>query len=90
MDDKKAEWFYEFDPEGSGYDDKSAHEAGLEPDETQHMPSRVPSGVKEGLLLKGRGHKTWHKTVEGEEKAGYEIFKSGDRYYSRPKGGKGF
>lgn len=79
-----------FDPEGEGYDDQSAQEAELQPDETMHMPSRVPNGPKEGLLLKGRGHKTWPLTVKGEEGAGYEIFKSSDgRYYSRPKRGKG-
>ena len=90
MPNDKEKWFYDFDPEGSGYDDESAHEAGMVPDSTGHMQSRVPSGIKEGLILKGRGHKTFHLTEEGEAKAGYEIFKSKDgRYYSREKRGKG-
>jgi len=79
MADKK------FDPEGTGYDYETAKKRGIKPDETGHWPSRDP---KTGVLLKGRGHKTWHKTVTGEEKAGYEIYKRGDRYYSRPKKNK--
>lgn len=66
---------------GTGYDFKSAKRAGIKPDKTGHWPSRDP---KSGLLLKGRGHPTWHKTVEGEKKAGYEIYKAkSGRYYSR-------
>jgi hypothetical protein len=71
-----------FDPEGSGYDYESAKAAGIKPDKTGHYQSRVP---KTGLLLKGKGHKTWHKTVKGEKAAGYEIYKKGGRYYSRQK-----
>lgn len=72
-----------FDPEGTGYDDASAAQYGLAADETGHFPSRVP---QTGLLLKGRGHKTWPLTVAGEEEAGYEIHKGQDgRYYSRPR-----
>ena len=68
---------------GTGYDFKSAKRAGIKPDKTGHWPSRDP---KSGLLLKGRGHPTWHKTVEGEKKAGYEIYKAKNgRYYSRKK-----
>lgn len=70
-----------FDPEGTGYDYKTAHEAGLGPDETGHYPSRDP---RTGVLLKGRKHETWNKTVEGEKKMGYTIYKGEDgRYYSR-------
>jgi len=73
-----------FKPMGTGYDYKSAMAAGLKPDKTGHWPSRNP---KTGLILKGRGHPTFLKTVEGEEKAGYEIYKKGNRYYSRKKRG---
>ena len=72
-----------FDPEGSGYDYESAIKAGIKPDETGHWASRDPVT---GLILKGRGHETFHKTIAGEEAAGYEIYKGEDgRYYSRPK-----
>ena len=72
-----------FDPEGSGYDYASAKTAGVKPDEGGHWPSRNP---KTGMLLKGRGHKTWHKTIAGEEAAGYAIRRGDDgRYYSFPK-----
>jgi hypothetical protein len=70
-----------FDPEGSGYDYESAKKHGVKMDPvSKHWQSREP---KTGLLLKGRGHKTWHKTVAGEKKAGYEIYKKNGRYYSR-------
>jgi len=76
-----------FDPEGSGYDYESANQYGIQPDETGHYQSRVP---ETGLLLKGRGHETWAKTVKGEEEAGYEIYQGKDkRYYSRQKSEKG-
>ena len=70
----------EFDPEGSGYDMATAKAAGLKPDDTGHWPSRDPNT---GQLLKGRGHKTFYLTEEGEAKAGYKIRKGeGGRYYS--------
>ena len=72
-----------FDPEGEGYDEETAVSAGLKPDNTGHWPSREP---KSGQILKGRKHETFHLMEEGEEKAGYEIYKGkGGRYYSRPK-----
>lgn len=70
-----------FDPEGEGYDMDTAISAGLKADETGHWPSREP---KTGMLLKGKGHKTWNLTEKGEADAGYEIYKGEDgRYYSR-------
>ena len=75
--------FEEFDPEGSGYDYETAIHYGIEPDEDNHWPSRVP---ETGLLLKGRKHETFYKTVEAEEKLGYKIIKGKDgRYYSFKK-----
>ena len=72
-----------FDPEGSDYDYTSAEAAGLQPDQTGHWPSRDPNT---GLILKGRGHETFDKTIQGEQEAGYEIYKGEDgRYYSQPK-----
>ena len=71
-----------FNPEGKDYDYRSAVKFGLKPDKTGHWPSRDP---KSGMLLKGRKHPTWSKTVEGEASAGFEIFQENGRYYSRPK-----
>jgi hypothetical protein len=69
-----------FDPEGSGYDYEGAKEAGVTPDKTGHYGSRDP---RTGKILKGRKHKTFHKTRRGEMKAGYKIHKADDgRYYS--------
>jgi hypothetical protein len=79
----KYETAQAFDPEGSGYDYETARKLGLKPDKTGHWPSR---DAKSGLLLKGRAHETWHKTVAGEASAGYEIYKGlTGRYYSRKK-----
>ena len=74
-----------FDSEGTGYDYETAEKYGITPDKTGHWPSREPVT---GLLLKGRKHETWHKTVEGEKKAGYIIFKKNGRYYSMPQKSK--
>lgn len=73
-----------FDPEGSGYDYATAKAHGLKPDETGHWPSRSP---KDGRLLKGRRHKTWHKTEKGEKDAGYSIYKDPKSgfYFSKKK-----
>lgn len=74
-----------FDPEGEAYDYESADKYGITPDETGHYQSREP---ETGLILKGAKHPTFHKTIKGEEDAGYEIYKGEDgRYYSRPKKG---
>lgn len=71
-----------FDPEGSGYDYETAKAAGIEPDKTGHWPSRDP---KTGQILKGRKHKTFKLTEQGELEAGFEIYKGKDgKYYSRP------
>lgn len=70
-----------FDPEGIDYDMDSAVKAGLTADETGHWPSRDP---KTGMLLKGRKHPTWDKTVEAEAKMGNSIFQKDGRYYSQP------
>lgn len=69
-----------FDPEGEDYDYESAKKAGITPDETGHWQSRDP---KTGLILKGRKHPTFHKTLEADAKLGYKIIKGKDgRYYS--------
>lgn len=71
-----------FDPEGPDYDYASAQAGGLTPDATGHWPSRVP---ETGLIVKGRGHETYDKTVAGETAAGMEIQPGPDgRYYSQP------
>jgi hypothetical protein len=72
-----------FDPEGEGYDYVTADKYGISPDETGHWPSRVP---ETGQILKGQKHKTYNKTIAGEDKAGYKIHKGKDnKYYSQKK-----
>ena len=72
-----------FDPEGSGYDFKTAKEYGIEPDKSGHWQSRVP---ETGMILKGRKHPTFNKTIEADKKLGYKIIKGTDgRYYSFKK-----
>jgi len=80
----RSRTFDRFDPEGAGYDYLSAQRYGLEPSGPkgkEHWPSRVPGT---GLLLKGRQHETWHKTVAAEKKLGMGIFQVGTRSYSQP------
>ena len=69
-----------FNPEGSGYDYASAKKYGIKPNEKGKYQSRVP---ETGLILKGRNHPTFDKTIEAEKKAGYEIYKKNNRYFSR-------
>ena len=84
-----------FDPEGSGYDIKTAVAAGMEPDsKTKHWGSVRKStpdeikkyGVPEDsyLLLKGAKHPTHNLAVQYEAQRGFEIKKIGDRYFSIP------
>lgn len=72
-----------FDPEGSQYDYKTANKIGgmfSSPD--GHYFSRDPES---GMILKGRSHDTFDKTVEGETQAGNVITQGEDgRYYSNP------
>ena len=72
-----------FDPEGEGYDMRSALQYGLTSqigdDGKPHWPTRVP-GV--GLILKGRKHKTWDLGRKADEDLGYQLIKKGSRYYS--------
>jgi len=69
-----------FDPEGTGYDIESARRHGLRPDKTGHWPSRDP---RTGLILKGRKHRTFHKTTKADKELGYRMIKRVDgRYYS--------
>lgn len=80
MADKK------FDPEGEDYDYDTAIKGGAEPkpvpyDDRPHWPSRDPVT---GQMLKGRKHKTWDLGVKSMEEEGYDVYKSGDRYYSSP------
>ena len=78
-----------FDPEGDGYDYRTAKAAGIKEGSDGHWPSREP---KSGRLLKGRKHKTFEKGVKADKALGYEIEKRADgRYYTvkRKKPGTG-
>jgi len=80
---RKVQSMADFDPEGSGYDYKTAIKDRVLP-KRGHWSSRNP---KTGQILKGRKHRTHKKTVKGEKKAGYRIIKGKDgKYYSVPRG----
>ncbi len=68
-----------FDPEGRGFDHASAARAGLKANKGGHFPSRVP---ETGLILKGRRHPTFNKTVAAEKRLGFTIRKRGKRFFS--------
>ena len=70
-----------FDPEGEDYDYEAAIDCGLQADSTGHWPSRCPGT---GQILKCRKHEAWDLLLEGEQKAGYEVYVGEDKkYYSR-------
>ena len=77
----------EFDPEGSGFDMKTAIESGdegeINPEDGKlHFGSIDP---RTGMLLKGMKHPTVDKAITGERARGRKLFKRGDgRYYSVP------
>ena len=54
-----------FDPEGDGYDFETANRYGIKPDESGHYQSRVP---ETGMILKGRKHPTFDKTIEADKR----------------------
>tara|TARA_R100000656_G_scaffold84031_1_gene61357 strand:+ start:609 stop:1235 length:627 start_codon:yes stop_codon:yes gene_type:complete len=72
-----------FDVKGTGYDYRTAESNKMKADKTGHWASRVPSGKDEGLILKGRGHETYDKTVSTEKDMGYEIYEKDGRDYSK-------
>jgi hypothetical protein len=76
-----------FDPEGSGYDYKTALRHDMEPEDGGHWGSVAPApnvAPDAYQMLKGAGHDTWGKGVFGEAQRGSKVVKIGDRYYSVP------
>tara|TARA_R100000963_G_scaffold34996_2_gene30910 strand:+ start:828 stop:1115 length:288 start_codon:yes stop_codon:yes gene_type:complete len=79
-----------FNPEGAGYDYKTAKKRGYLKERKMfykdapakarhHLPSLDP---KTGMILKGTKHPTFYKTLEAEKKRGFKIIKQGNRYFS--------
>ncbi len=69
------------------YDMNSAQSAGLKMNSTSHWPSRIPTGEREGLILKHEKHPTFWMTVQEEMNKGYNIYRNQQdgRLYSFPK-----
>jgi len=74
-----------FDPESSRFDMKTALESGAVRDKEGHMGSLDP---RTGMVLKGRGHKTWDEMALAEIGLGnsIEFNEEMGRYYSIPSG----
>ena len=70
----------QFDPEGKGYDYSGAKEVGMRP-----TAGHWGSIGKNGLMLKGKKHKTWDLAVKAERDRNYKIIKRGKRYHSVPR-----
>lgn len=81
-----------FDPAGNGFDIQRALLAGMFPNKAGRFGSVAPVsteeqklfGVPKGsfLVLKGRKHPTFDKTVAAEKKRGFKIVKRGGRLLS--------
>jgi hypothetical protein len=69
-----------FDPEGSDYDYEGAAEAGM-----KRIGGHMGSIGKGGMVLKGRKHKTWNKTVKAEKARRHKIVKKKGRYWTVPE-----
>jgi hypothetical protein len=83
-----------FNPEGQGYDYRSALGAGLRPGPDRHWGSVAPASpndIVEGIppesymMLKGQAHPTWNLGMEAELDRGYDIKKLLERYWSVPR-----
>ena len=76
----------DFDPEGKGYDYKTAkkdHYFNIFRDAPGGAkPHGVSRDRKTGKLLKGRKHKTFNLGVSVDENLGYGLKKKGKRYYT--------
>lgn len=76
--------------ENPNYDYESARKAGMGPQSAPgpnqgHWQSRVPSGPKEGLILKSVNHPTFNLGVQGEKEVGNKMYSAPDgRIYSHP------
>ena len=68
-----------FNPEGSGYDTKTAKKLGYTRDAVGHLPTR---DYRTGMILKGKKHPTFSKGVMQDFRMGYQLMKEGDRYYT--------
>ena len=109
MDEASQEWFDKpqivaelqnvFDPEGSGYDMKSAKKSGMKPvidpedglphygsviEATKQQKSKYGLPDESYMLLKGKEHETWDKAIQAEADRGFRVKKFGDRYFSIP------
>lgn len=69
-----------FDPEGSGYDSRTARLAGIKRGPDGHMASRDPVT---GMQLKGRRHPTFDKAIETDRREGYGLEMRDGRYYTQ-------
>ena len=75
-----------FDPEGDGYDYRTARLAGVQRGPDGHMGSRDPVT---GMQLKGRRHPTFNQAIETDRMEGYGLEKRNGRYYTQKFAGGG-
>ena len=70
---------FKFNPQGKGYDTKTAKKLGYTRDAVGHLPTR---DYRTGMILKGAKHPTFSKGVMQDFSMGYQLMKEGDRYYT--------
>ena len=66
---------FKFNPEGSGYDIKTAKKLGYTRDAVGHLPTR---DYRTGMILKGKKHPTFSKGVMQDFRMGYQLMKEGE------------
>ena len=70
---------FKFNPQGKGYDTKTAKKLGYTRDAEGHLPTR---DYRTGMILKGTKHPTFSKGVMQDFSMGYQLMKEGNRYYT--------
>ena len=79
-----------FDPEGTGYDERTARLGDAEPEWNDNPAAGEPGmrrpgrDEKTGMNMKGRRHETFDHGVEEDRKQGYGLEMRNGRYYSMP------
>ena len=68
-----------FNPEDDGFDEKGAKTAGIKKNSVGDYKSNIID--QSGLILIGKKHKDWDKTIKKAKKDGFGVYEVDGRYY---------